>query len=50
MLTLFVLSTLDGWPDYMYTFMDASDKGSLLFELLISTIKYTSILFIVLYN
>ena len=23
MITLFVLSTLEGWPDYMYYFVDA---------------------------
>jgi hypothetical protein len=26
MVTLFVLSTLEGWPDYMYTFIDADDN------------------------
>lgn len=25
MVTLFVLSTLEGWPDYMYDFIDAGD-------------------------
>lgn len=27
MLTLFVLSTLEGWPDYMYYFIDADESG-----------------------
>jgi hypothetical protein len=27
MLTLFVLSTLEGWPDYMFNFIDADDNG-----------------------
>ena len=25
MVTLFVLSTLEGWPDWMYYFIDAGD-------------------------
>jgi Ion transport protein len=27
MITLFVLSTLEGWPDYMYFFIDADETG-----------------------
>lgn len=27
MITLFVLSTLEGWPDYMYNFFDADEVG-----------------------
>lgn len=29
MITLFVLSTLEGWPDYMYYFIDADENGPL---------------------
>jgi len=27
MLSLFVLSTIEGWPNYMYHFVDADDFG-----------------------
>ena len=27
MLSLFILSTLEGWPDYIWYFIDASDNG-----------------------
>lgn len=27
MLTLFILSTLEGWPDMMYWFVDADESG-----------------------
>lgn len=27
MLTLFVLSTLEGWPNYLFYFIDASNEG-----------------------
>lgn len=27
MLTLFILSTLEGWPDIMYWFIDADEAG-----------------------
>lgn len=27
MVTLFVLSTLEGWPNYLYNFIDADDSG-----------------------
>ena len=27
MITLFVFSTLENWPEFMYDFMDASDSG-----------------------
>ena len=27
MITLFVVSTLEGWPDYLFNFMDADDSG-----------------------
>lgn len=27
MLTLFVLSTLEGWPNYLFYFIDASSEG-----------------------
>lgn len=27
MLTLFILSTMEGWPDYMYLFIDADESG-----------------------
>lgn len=27
MITLFVLSTLEGWPDYLYFFVDADING-----------------------
>lgn len=27
MLSLFVLSTLEGWPDYFFNFMDSSELG-----------------------
>ena len=29
MLTLFILSTIEGWPNYMYIFVDADEKGPL---------------------
>lgn len=27
MLTLFILSTMEGWPDLMYLFIDADESG-----------------------
>ena len=27
MLTLFILSTVEAWPNYMYYFVDADEKG-----------------------
>lgn len=27
MLTLFILCTMEGWPDYMYLFIDADEAG-----------------------
>lgn len=27
MITLFIMSTLEGWPDYMYNFIDGSESG-----------------------
>lgn len=27
MLTLFILSTMEGWPDYMFLFLDADEAG-----------------------
>lgn len=27
MVSLFILSTLEGWPDYLYTFIDADENG-----------------------
>ncbi len=28
MLSLFIISTLEGWPNYMYNFIDADDTGN----------------------
>ena len=28
--SLFVLSTLEGWPDYMYNLIDGGEKGPIL--------------------
>lgn len=30
MLSLFVLSTLEGWPNYLFHFIDASEEGPIL--------------------
>lgn len=30
MTSLFILSTLEGWPDYMYQAIDASDNGPIM--------------------
>ena len=45
MLTLFVLSTLEGWPDYMIFFMDAGDDENS--APIINNNPYTFIFFVV---
>ena len=37
-MTLFIISTLEGWPDIMYNFIDGSDENTVLFYYLVSLI------------
>lgn len=30
LLTLFIISTLEGWPDQMYWFIDADESGPIM--------------------
>ena len=38
-MTLFIISTLEGWPDIMYYFIDGSDAETVYFLILTKLIK-----------